>query len=214
MDGGVWRREVGVIPDPLRCPVAHATGIPNGTEGAMNLEQHLKRHIAFSRAAFGPGERRKGCCDHIMREIEIEILPETVSAAEAASEWVDVVILALNGLTRALVASGMPWERVPFTACQMIEAKQTSNEQRDWPDWRTADPEKAIEHIRYPEATAAQDGRPCTMESFVAALMREGLAGTVLESAIRAWIKGDWRAALFPLSDSERARVIGESEAA
>ena len=33
-------------------------------------------------------------------------------------------------------------------ACLLIERKQTENEKRDWPDWRTADPDKAIEHIR------------------------------------------------------------------
>lgn len=29
-----------------------------------------------------------------------------------------------------------------------IEAKQTKNEGRTWPDWRTAEPGKAIEHVR------------------------------------------------------------------
>jgi hypothetical protein len=29
-----------------------------------------------------------------------------------------------------------------------LKAKQTKNENREWPDWRTAAPGKAIEHIR------------------------------------------------------------------
>ncbi|MGH6882853.1 MAG: dATP/dGTP pyrophosphohydrolase domain-containing protein [Hypericibacter sp.] len=29
-----------------------------------------------------------------------------------------------------------------------VVAKQAVNEQRSWPDWRTADPDKAIEHVR------------------------------------------------------------------
>lgn len=122
----------------------------------FDLESHLRRQIAFSRATFGPGERRHGVCDHIMKEITTEILgldPSSeaireIDVAEAASEWVDVVILALDGLTRALIASGKDWERAPWVACQMIQAKQGRNEQRTWPDWHTADPNKAIEHNR------------------------------------------------------------------
>lgn len=114
----------------------------------MDLEQHLKRQIAFSRATFGPGERREGVADHIRKEIDKEILRDDVDAVEAADEWVDVVILALDGLTRALAASGVAWRHIPVCACQVIEAKQSKNEQRDWPDWRTADPNKAIEHNR------------------------------------------------------------------
>lgn len=115
---------------------------------SLDLEQHLKRQMAFSRATFGPGERRKGVCDHILKEIKKEILADGITADEAATEWVDVAILALDGLTRALVASGVDWVSVPRIATQMIEVKQARNEQRDWPDWRTADPNKAIEHVR------------------------------------------------------------------
>ena len=123
----------------------------------FDLESHLRRQIAFSRATFGPGERRKGVCHHILSEVYAEILGmgdptgvtfRDISTTEAATEWVDVAILALDGLTRALIASGVDWERVPFVACQMIQAKQDRNEQRSWPDWRTADPDKAIEHLR------------------------------------------------------------------
>ena len=114
----------------------------------VDLVAHLTRQIAFSRATFGPGERRKGVADHIRKEIEKEILPDTVTTGEAAREWVDVVILALDGLTRACFAAGIEWERVPSFAAGLIINKQGENEQRDWPDWRTADPNKAIEHNR------------------------------------------------------------------
>lgn len=114
----------------------------------LDLQQHLKRQMAFSRATFGPGERRQGVADHIKKEIDDEILLHDVSSSEAAGEWVDVVLLALDGLWRALAASENAWGQVPFIAAQMIEAKQSRNEQRTWPDWRTADPKKAIEHNR------------------------------------------------------------------
>ena len=112
------------------------------------IAQHIRRQAAFSRATFGPGERRKGICDHMQKEIRDEILPEHVTADEAAHEFVDTALLSLDGLWRALEASGVEWDRIPFVAAQMIKSKQRRNEQRDWPDWRTADPNKAIEHKR------------------------------------------------------------------
>lgn len=114
----------------------------------MDLEKHLARQMAFSRATYGPGERRKGVADHIRKEIEKEILRDDVDAEEAASEWVDVVILGFDGFWRALDAAGVPWHMIPYQIAAMIEEKQAKNEQRTWPDWRTADPEKAIEHVR------------------------------------------------------------------
>ena len=85
--------------------------------------------------------------DHIRKELEHEILP-LGDDEETSSEWVDVVILAFDGLTRALVAEGVSWDVAPQIACAMMVAKQSKNEQRTWPDWRTADPNKAIEHDR------------------------------------------------------------------
>ena len=119
----------------------------------LDLEQHLLRQMAFSRATFGPGERRAGVSDHIRKELaEVAACKGPAAAAE---EWVDVVILALDGLTRALQAD--PWRKTPedaaAAAIRGIVAKQTANESRTWPDWRTADPDKAIEHDR-----TAQDG--------------------------------------------------------
>lgn len=109
----------------------------------FDLVGHLKRQIAFSRGTFGPGERREGVIDHIRKE-----LVEVERANGESSEWVDVVILALDGLTRRLVASGADTNRAAETACAMILGKQTRNEARDWPDWRTAPVDKAIEHER------------------------------------------------------------------
>ncbi len=112
----------------------------------MDLKQHLLRQMAFGHATFGPGERMKGVIDHIRKElIEVE------DANGDSAEWVDVVILALDGLTRRLAycngTRGDP-EQVAEIACQMILGKQSRNESRDWPDWRTAEPNKAIEHVR------------------------------------------------------------------
>lgn len=111
----------------------------------MNLRDHLIRQMAFSHATFGPGERREGVLDHIKREVR-----EVEDANGEAAEWVDLVILALDGLTRRLAyVNGDRADPyiVADTACRMIRNKQTRNESRVWPDWRTAPANKAIEHV-------------------------------------------------------------------
>lgn len=103
--------------------------------GSFDLVAHLKRQQTFSARTFGPGQRTAGVCDHIRKELgEIEQAPEDLA------EWVDVVLLALDGAGRA--------GHTPEQIAAAIAAKQTKNEARTWPDWRTADPGKAIEHVR------------------------------------------------------------------
>ena len=103
--------------------------------GGFDLVAHLERQRDFSLKTFGPGPRTKGVVDHIRKELaEIEADPADIM------EWVDVIILAFDGAWRA------GWE--PQAIVDAIVAKQTKNEARQWPDWRTADPDKAIEHVR------------------------------------------------------------------
>jgi len=124
----------------------------------MNIEQHLLRHMAFSHATFGPDKRTEAVVDHIRKELG-EVL-ESAASGEEAEEWVDVVILALDGLTRSLafecpLGRADP-EEVASRACRMIREKQSRNEARSWPDWRTAQTDKAIEHVRTDEIEEAQ----------------------------------------------------------
>jgi len=101
----------------------------------MNLTEHLERQRAFSQRTFGPGTRTDGIIDHIRKELkEIKADPYDLS------EWIDVIILALDGAWR------VGYEPEEITAA--LVAKQTKNESRAWPDWRTVAPDKAIEHIR------------------------------------------------------------------
>ena len=116
----------------------------------MDLKNHLLRQMAWSHATFGPGARKDGVVDHIRKELE-EVLDED-DVEMSANEWVDVVILALDGLTRQLAFKntehrGDP-RAVATIACGMIEQKQARNEGREWPNWRTAKHGKAIEHVR------------------------------------------------------------------
>ncbi len=112
----------------------------------MDLKQHLIRQMAFSHATFGPGTRTAGVIDHIRKE-----LVEVEESGGSSAEWVDVVILALDGLTRQLAYCNgyraQP-DRVAETVCSMILGKQSKNEARDWPDWRIVLTDKAIEHVR------------------------------------------------------------------
>lgn len=119
--------------DPQSRPmpeITPATDTPTVIDAA-----HLARQRAFSEETFGPGPRTKGVLDHIRKELaEIEADPTDVG------EWVDVLILAFDGAWRA--------GHGPQQIIDAIFAKQARNEARTWPDWRTADPNRAIEHDR------------------------------------------------------------------
>lgn len=130
-DGLIARRMVEVrLSDGYAEHYVHV--LPDTT---FDLVQHLERQRAFSEKAFGPGTRTKGVLAHIRKELnEIEAAPEDVS------EWIDVVLLALDGAWRA-----------GFTSAEIaaaLEAKQGKNERRTWPDWRTASEDAPIEHSR------------------------------------------------------------------
>jgi hypothetical protein len=105
----------------------------------FDFAAHLQRQRVFSERTFGPGVRTHGVIDHIRKELwEIESDPTD------ASEWADVVILALDGFWRAGYS--------PEQIIAALVAKQTKNEGRTWPDWRTQPTDRAIEHDRSGEA--------------------------------------------------------------
>ena len=118
-----------------------------------DFEQHITRQIAWSRATFGPGTRRQGVTDHIMKELGEVAAAENY--ADRVKEWTDVAILALDGLWRE-IAYGQDGVMVSPAAAQEVVfhilSKHNRNELRDWPDWRTSDPNKAIEHNRSRDA--------------------------------------------------------------
>lgn len=116
----------------------------------FDLEQHLIRQMAHSHATFGPGKRTKGVIDHIRKELD-----ELEDSDGCATEWTDLVILSLDGLTRQIAfCTGEEYkdrhypETVASTAIEYLVEKQGKNESRLWPNWRDSDPNKAIEHDR------------------------------------------------------------------
>lgn len=104
----------------------------------------LDEQREFSWETFGsPEEHREsgrtgspvaGVIDHIRKElVEIE-------EGSDENEWIDVIILAFDGALRD------GW--TPEQIITGYHSKMAINKARKWPDWRTAEPGKAIEHIR------------------------------------------------------------------
>ncbi|MBT4177744.1 MAG: DUF550 domain-containing protein [Candidatus Marinimicrobia bacterium] len=101
----------------------------------MNLPKYIQRQQAWSKMTFGADKRTDGLIDHIKKELgEIEESPESLE------EWIDVIILALDGAWRC--------GHTPKQIVAALIEKQIKNFKRKWPDWRTSEPGKAIEHIR------------------------------------------------------------------
>lgn len=110
-----------------------------------SIETYYSRQIEWSRETFGPALRTGGVIDHIRKElIEIQAAPHDLS------EWVDVIILAMDGFWRH---GGTVDELMP-----RLLAKQEKNMARVWPDWRAMSENEAIEHDRSHDARRAQGG--------------------------------------------------------
>jgi hypothetical protein len=105
---------------------------------AYDLVAHLERQREFSLRTFGPGRRVEMVTDHIGKELN-----EVRSSNGDLAEWIDVILLALDGALRTGATSAQ--------VAAALEAKQSKNERRAWPDWRTAPAGKAIEHDRSAE---------------------------------------------------------------
>ncbi|HGO6080645.1 TPA: dATP/dGTP pyrophosphohydrolase domain-containing protein [Burkholderia cenocepacia] len=100
----------------------------------FDMHAFLRRQRAFSERTFGPGRLTARVCDHIRKELsEVEAAPDDLR------EWVDVILLGLDGAWR----TGATPEQITVA----LSAKLTTNERRTWPDWRTCDPDRAIEHL-------------------------------------------------------------------
>lgn len=104
----------------------------------FDLVAHLERQRQFSEQTFGPGDasdRFAGLSIHIKKELlELEREPMCLE------EWIDVVLLGLDGAWRTGASSA--------EIAKALEAKQAKNEKREWPDWRTVPKGTAIEHVR------------------------------------------------------------------
>ena len=109
----------------------------------IGLIEHLVDQIGWSHETFGPGMRTEGVLDHMRKEmIEVADDPRDLE------EWIDLVMLAMDGAWRCMEGGTLKPEIRAEKVRDALRAKLLKNKQRAWPDWRTADPNKAIEHKR------------------------------------------------------------------
>jgi hypothetical protein len=101
----------------------------------VNLIEHIKRQRDFSYKTFGPDYHSDRIINHIKKELkEIEDSPYDLE------EWIDVILLALDGAWRTGAE--------PEVIASMLSLKQEKNENRNWPDWKTLGSDTPIEHIK------------------------------------------------------------------
>jgi hypothetical protein len=100
----------------------------------MKLQPYLIAHVGWSTKTFGSGPRPHGLVKHIRKEL-LEILKKP----DDLKEWVDVMILAIDGATRA--------GHSPDAICKALIDKQGENIGRAWQPVREGQP---CEHVRKP----------------------------------------------------------------
>lgn len=101
----------------------------------FNIVDFLQDQAAFSEKTFGPGERLNGVLSHLRKELaEIDNNPKDLS------EWIDVILLALDGARR----QGFSFREIIET----LMYKLAKNKLRKWPDWRNHGTDEPIEHMR------------------------------------------------------------------
>jgi hypothetical protein len=138
----------------LRCEVAEAALTNHGgalaahdarvreIASAEALGDYLVRQREFSERTFGGGRRTIGVTQHIAKELlEIREKPDDLT------EWIDVIILAMDGYWRH---GGQPKDLL-----RLIEDKLARNIARKWPTPTSED--EPVEHDRQAEQEAQRD---------------------------------------------------------
>jgi len=85
----------------------------------MNLFDYINRQKRWSKQTFGDTPRTEGVLRHIEKEIQ-----EVRDAPQDCEEWVDIIILALDGAWRAGFT--------PYEICQTMLRKQAKNMKRTY----------------------------------------------------------------------------------
>ena len=100
----------------------------------FDLAEFADNHAAWSRRTFGDNRNPAGILDHIRKELR-----EIASKPDDVFEWVDVILLAMDGAARFAGADGLH-------IAGAIIAKHLANCERTWPTG--GDPDHAVEHVR------------------------------------------------------------------
>lgn len=119
---------------------------------SMDLVAFIKRQRRFSLRAFGEGKRAKGIAEHIHKELEEVDVASGASGAsgDELAEWVDVILLAIDGAQRCeIVPAGEGKLRNPTAEeiCLALFSKLQINETRKWPALDSTSQDRAIEHL-------------------------------------------------------------------
>jgi hypothetical protein len=96
---------------------------------------YVHEQNAWSFKTFGPGGNVDGLVKHIEKELD-----EVRQAPEDLEEWIDIIILAMEGAGR----SGYS----PQDVETMLAHKLKKNRKRQWPDKKDIKPGQPIEHIK------------------------------------------------------------------
>ena len=111
--------------------------------GEFSFRDWIVDHHQWAGKTFGPGLRTAGITKHIQKELkEIESDPRDYL------EWLDVMILALNGAMRIT--------ENPDLVIEGLVKKLAINKNRIWPDWQTLTDGDPIEHVRTTEESIAK----------------------------------------------------------
>lgn len=110
--------------------------------GGKPFIDYVEAQKQWSERTFGPGTREKGVIDHITKELKE--VAGAVTPAEKLAEWIDIIILGIDGAWRT--------GATPAEIAEALTAKQAKNFARVWPDWRTMSEDRAIEHDRSVDA--------------------------------------------------------------
>lgn len=138
-----WMASVGVM---VSCPGCAFTFDANHRDedggyscplcDDFDLAAFANAKAQWSRETFGPGDRYAGVIAHIRKELlEIEADPRDLV------EWVDVILLAMDGAWRSTGADGS-------ALVAALLAKQAKNVARKWKDWRTLRDGEVSEHVK------------------------------------------------------------------
>jgi hypothetical protein len=107
----------------------------NLAENRKDILQILQEHIEWSTKTFGEGDNTEGLCKHIEKE-----LGEIRDDPQDPMEWVDVIILAFDGLWRLMGPN-------PEEMIALIQHKEEINFLREW-HVENFQSGKPIEHVR------------------------------------------------------------------
>ena len=100
---------------------------------ANDIREYAERQRQWNRSTFGEGTHTGSILRHIRKELE-----EIAAKPDDLEEWIDVIILAINGYWRH---GGEPADLMTH-----LQAKQDKNIARRWPAPGPGD--EPVEHVR------------------------------------------------------------------